>query len=173
MNSGDRFGDLTFISFERSNARRQRYGRFKCDCGGETVALVDNVRRGQTKSCGCQRNSKKRLPPGQAALNFFYDRSRRGALRRRLPFELTIDDYCRIAQQPCAYCGAPPQPKKQRTNYSAFVCNGVDRVNNFQGYTISNCAACCAVCNTAKSTMSVDEFRAWVGRVHAHFVVKP
>jgi hypothetical protein len=54
MIAGDRFGKLTFVEFTKKRAAgRVRYGRFVCDCGVGTEAIVANVKRGLSRSCGC------------------------------------------------------------------------------------------------------------------------
>lgn len=51
---GKRFGRLTVIEPQRT-----KDGRFgwlcKCDCGGETVANIGDLKSGNTSSCGCLR----------------------------------------------------------------------------------------------------------------------
>lgn len=47
----------------------------------------------------------------------------------------------------------------------AYTYNGIDRVDNNKGYTITNSVPCCKDCNFAKRDMTHDEFIAWVTRV--------
>lgn len=49
---GKQYGDLTVISFDRSENNR-RYWKCKCKCGNETVVDGYKLRSGHTKSCGC------------------------------------------------------------------------------------------------------------------------
>ena len=50
---GQRFGRLTVISrAENSNAGSARWNCV-CDCGGETIAAGQDLRSGNTNSCGC------------------------------------------------------------------------------------------------------------------------
>ena len=55
--------------------------------------------------------------------------------QRHLPFLLTLDEFTKIVQQPCVFCGEEVKPR------------GVDRRNNFIGYVVSNCQAACGECN--------------------------
>lgn len=54
--TGQRFGRL--VAVERLTERNEQ-GEYpwlcRCDCGTETVVRFRNLRRGMTKSCGCQR----------------------------------------------------------------------------------------------------------------------
>ncbi|MGJ4945153.1 HNH endonuclease signature motif containing protein [Bradyrhizobium sp. HKCCYLS1011] len=51
---------------------------------------------------------------------------------------------------------------------SQYVCNGIDRKDNGQGYTIENCVPCCSVCNHAKHTMGYEQFIMWISRAYHH-----
>jgi hypothetical protein len=37
--------------------------------------------------------------------------------------------------------------------------NGIDRINNEEGYTSNNTVSCCFTCNRMKGTMSSEEFK--------------
>jgi hypothetical protein len=50
---GQRFHFLTYLRDAPSG--RLRKAVFLCDCGNEVVAYIGNVKRGNTKSCGCFR----------------------------------------------------------------------------------------------------------------------
>lgn len=56
--SGRRFGLLTVIGFSGSIKRpdhgRRTFWRCRCKCGRVKTVLADNLRRGLTRSCGCQ-----------------------------------------------------------------------------------------------------------------------
>lgn len=49
----DKYNNLTAIKFYRRTLQYRLYWLFKCDCGKEKVILVDNVKSGKSKSCGC------------------------------------------------------------------------------------------------------------------------
>jgi len=50
---GQRFGSLVVVS--RAEDSKGGFSRWNClcDCGGTTIAFGGNLRRGNTKSCGC------------------------------------------------------------------------------------------------------------------------
>ena len=56
--------------------------------------------------------------------------------------------------------------KQKRLSDYVLKCNGIDRIDSSKGYTVENSVPCCKYCNTAKNTMSVDEFLKWIGRVY-------
>lgn len=51
--TGQRFFRLVAIRFDGYNDHGQRSWLCRCDCGGEIRTLVQRLRSGATKSCGC------------------------------------------------------------------------------------------------------------------------
>lgn len=66
LRPGDRYGQLTYVSEAASQPRRRRC-TFLCDCGRLTTPLMDNVRRGVTRSCGCARPVRPHFDPWSPA----------------------------------------------------------------------------------------------------------
>lgn len=84
-----------------------------------------------------------------------YKRYRRSAERRNFYWELSFEDFLKIARQFCAYCDRPPSMR-----YNTFVFSGLDRKNPKAGYTLENIAPCCAECNRLKwDTLTPEETR--------------
>lgn len=54
--TGQRFGMLTVVSMQPRTSARTRW-LCRCDCGKEHTAATDHLRRGEIKSCGCNRAS--------------------------------------------------------------------------------------------------------------------
>lgn len=79
---------------------------------------------------------------------------KQSAIKRGYAFYLTYKYAVVLFMQPCFYCGATANP-----------LNGIDRVDNTQGYSESNCVPCCKVCNRAKSNMSTDRFESWLKQI--------
>ena len=53
---------------------------------------------------------------------------------------------------------APPSNiHKSAYNTGDFTYQGIDRVDNTQGYHMVNCVPCCKKCNQAKLAMSKEE----------------
>ena len=88
------------------------------------------------------------------------------AKRRNKKFELSFNSFLSIIKKKCFYCGSSPQLKiySERKTKESFV-NGIDRSDSSIGYIETNVVSCCKVCNYAKRTMSVDQFRSWFQRV--------
>ena len=72
--------------------------------------------------------------------------TKNGALRRDIPFKLTLEQFSSFEGAKCRYCGD-------------LLSNiGLDRIDSSGGYTIDNVVPCCAICNTMKSTLTVEQF---------------
>jgi len=51
---GQRFGRLKVVSFShKDKSKKHSFFFCKCDCGNEKVVCSDNLKKGDTKSCGC------------------------------------------------------------------------------------------------------------------------
>lgn len=50
---GEKFGRLLVISYKGKNKHHKSLVLTKCDCGNESVKLINSLRSGKTKSCGC------------------------------------------------------------------------------------------------------------------------
>lgn len=53
---GNRYGMWTVESFSHKK-NYDKYYNCKCDCGTEKVVLINNLKRGLTKSCGCNKGA--------------------------------------------------------------------------------------------------------------------
>jgi len=77
----------------------------------------------------------------------------RKAAQRGLSFTLSLDEFKRIVQDKCCYCGEWGEPR------------GIDRRDNRVGYVPSNCQSCCKGCNFLKQGMTHYEFLNLVSKI--------
>jgi len=77
----------------------------------------------------------------------------RRAEKRKLRFELTPDQFEKIIQQPCVFCGEQYDPR------------GVDRKDNRKGYLPENCQSCCGRCNNFKGARDQETWLAGILRI--------
>lgn len=56
---GNRYGRLTVLCFSKT-FNHHAYWLCKCDCGNETVVEGRDLRKGNTKSCGCLKRTKNK-----------------------------------------------------------------------------------------------------------------
>ena len=70
------------------------------------------------------------------------------ASKKNLDFELSQDEFDALKQEPCYLCG--------KTS-SLQHLNGVDRLDNNNGYTMDNIKACCFGCNHLKRNYVLED----------------
>jgi hypothetical protein len=56
--SGQRFGKLYVLNYEKTNNRRQAIFKCKCDCGNIAFVVGSRLKNNYTKSCGCLQKEK-------------------------------------------------------------------------------------------------------------------
>jgi len=78
------------------------------------------------------------------------------AVKRGYAVQITYEQFLTITSYPCDYCGED----KLRI--------GIDRIDNTEGYTLSNSAPCCTMCNMMKKTSTVKDFIDHVEKIHNH-----
>ena len=147
----------------------------QCDCGNTTVVSGSGLTQGHSKSCGCFRSeylsSKMKIKKGEAELNRIYRGYAVSAKRRKRSFPISKEEFRLITKQNCYYCGCPPNNiKKAQGNNGDYVYTGIDRVDNFKGYTTKNTVPCCKDCNWAKKDKSLREFKNWVKLIYKNFI---
>ena len=173
---GRRFGRLIVIGRGEITKCGATW-KCKCDCGNTTTVNGKALKQGATKSCGCLRQERSSLPEYEASFNALVGRLIENAKSRGYEWGLSGEQVGEITKRRCFYCDAEPAQgqtrnnKKKRPN-GVYVYNGIDRVDNTQGYTIDNVVACCASCNMGKRTMTISEFRDWATRVYNNFAVR-
>jgi len=182
-NNLGRFKDLTgnsysfwkVISFSHKNSRNRPYWNCVCRCGKEKKVEHYSLLFGGTKSCGCfargrysnyevQRRSRNRddiLTP------VLYSQYRKGAKKRNVEFSLSYDLFKSLIKEKCFYCGIDPSKEFSVLEYHGYILyNGIDRVDNTNGYLPDNVVPCCETCNRAKLKMTQKDFISWIERVY-------
>ena len=166
-----KFGRLTTIrALRKRNDFRKVVWICKCSCGKQTEVISQGLRSGKTKSCGCLNeelkigNTRSRKEPGQNGFTRIFCQYKRQAKVRGYEFLLSKEQFKKLTQQNCYYCGQKPSNKsvvrnrdytKSGIKHTTYIYSGIDRKNNKIGYTKKNCVACCSVHNRMK--MNLDE----------------
>lgn len=171
--TGKQYGRLTVLHRAETQNRRTRW-LCHCTCGKNVEVLGVSLRRGDTKSCGCLQKERMSLPTGEAAFNQLVLRMKAGARRRGYSWNLANAQVRKFTSRTCFYCGVEPSQRgaSQAGYNGVYLYNGLDRVDNEQGYTIDNVVPSCGRCNEAKNNMTQDEFLDWISRVYKHSVSK-
>lgn len=173
IKDGDRFYKLEVIKCTGS-PRPGCHTMFecKCDCGNTVNVRGSGLLTSHIKSCGCQKIESariKRVPRGRSSLKSCFTVYQGSAKIRNLDFSLSLDQFQKITSQKCFYCGVEPGNSHIRTRGNgSYVYNGIDRVDNKQGYINGNVVPCCKCCNYMKQTMGIDEFINHIKRIYKH-----
>lgn len=176
--TGKRFGRLVALHSTDKRKDNKIIWECKCDCGNLHHTLGRYLSDGDTKSCGCLNKEKlqagtTKLKKGEAALNQLYGNYKRQAEIRGYFFNLNREQFKKLTKQNCFYCGIIPA-QKQTGKYlnGSYTYNGIDRVDNKNGYSVENCVPCCKNCNRAKDIMLQDEFKLWIENIYKNFIQK-
>lgn len=162
---GKRFGRLVVISLVPENAKKCIC---KCDCGKEISTYFNNLQQGSVKSCGCLRIY--RHPERNVGLRKLYYRySFRSRRVHKEEISISLEDFKRLTSDNCHYCGSAPSiVMKSTSKHSAYVYNGLDRVDSKIGYRLNNVVPCCEMCNRMKLDYGVDEFLSQINKIQDH-----
>ena len=162
---GQRFGKIV-VTAEAPRKEGYIYWVCQCDCGKQTTVRTASLRKGETKSCGC---NHFHLPPGEAGRNHVLYRYRYAAKKRNRVWKLSVEQATALLTGSCHYCGLPPSQKSGGTKRcpfrGVFYYNGIDRKDNNKGYIENNVVSCCKQCNFFKGTLPYVEFVDWIKRV--------
>lgn len=157
----ERYGMLTILERlpnkqQVGSSRSWTRWRTVCDCGQEKIINGDEL--GRTLSCGCARS----FPYGFQTSHDVFLTYKYNAKTRGLVFGLSESRLRELIHADCHFCGF--SLPIVRSDLQEFVCNGIDRLDNLQGYIEGNVVSCCKICNHAKFTMSELDFVAWILR---------
>lgn len=165
--TGKQFGKLTVSHKSGSTWEGKAIWHCKCECGKTSDVVARSLRRGATTSCGCNRQrSHRKLPPFEAGINVARREYQRGALDRNLVWELSDARVKELFLGNCFYCGTPPSRIIELGKYNGDAkINGIDRIENTEGYTVNNTVSCCTQCNRAKSDLTQRAFQFWISKL--------
>lgn len=181
---GHRFGRLVVLNcslYRQEKTKVRTMWLVGCDCGTEKIVRSDGIKCGSVRSCGClnRDNAKelltnhnyRTLPKGQADFNRKLKTYQKEAKDRGLAFALTKEQFRSLSSSACRYCGSPPTGRSRRRDTTVngyFLSNGIDRVDNNQGYTLDNVVPCCKACNRMKHALTLDQFLEHVEKIYKH-----
>lgn len=145
----------------------------RCNCGAVKEVTYSNLKTGRVGSCGSYScpHSGRRLKAEEhcdtAALRQIWNMCRHRALRKHIPFSLTVEECGRLVFLPCNYCGSEPSNVARKDSaVGSRAYSGIDRLDSSMGYELQNLVPCCWICNCMKGTMSVNSFKAHIELLH-------
>lgn len=127
----------------------------RCSCGTIRIASpCDLERYNSCASCHDRSKDKRfKLSDVEKNLNYRLQYYKRHAKARALSWDLSMEQAQTLISNQCHYCGTSQ-------------ANGIDRVDNSIGYTVSNCVSCCSFCNHAKKDHTKKEFLEAITRIY-------
>jgi len=169
--TGKKFGRWIVIKRNYPNRKLQPIWLCRCDCGKEKSVMGNSLRKGISKSCGCLSNElksvRRKLDSGLANMRAIIRQYKANAKKRGIEFKLTEEQFKKITQKDCYYCGAKPNNVTDpRDCNGEYVYNGIDRIDNIKGYTVDNVVPCCKRCNRAKDAYTLQEYKDWIKRIY-------
>ena len=180
LRPGDRYGMLTVISKDEllTKKRKKQYYFCQCDCGSPIKSILKSSLVNKKKtvySCGCHtKYTAGYIDNREVALaKLLYGKLKQRHTQKLGDVEetlITFDDFVNLIKKPCFYCGAKESSfiTDRRDGITTLKYNGLDRVDSSLGYRENNVVSACSWCNIAKGEMSVDEFKAYIERIHMH-----
>jgi hypothetical protein len=139
---GQRFGRLTVIGDAGQNKRTATKVLTRCECGTEKTLLLQTLRSGDTKSCGCYNLDSSRERATTHGLNRTPLHMMWKGMKSRC-YNKNMQNYKHYGGRGITVCD------EWRSNFKAFydfaMANGwekgleVDRTNNDLGYSPENC----------------------------------
>lgn len=171
---GHKYHRLTVLENVPSN----RYGKAKwkclCDCGNFHEATTSDLRSGNTKSCGCWEMEERTIRAksrdrNSVRLNQILGSYKSTARSKGNSWELSDDRAIQLFQMDCFYCGSKPGNKRVDYTYKDefTLYNGIDRLNNEEGYKEGNVVTACFNCNEKKKVDHFNDFVNWINLVHS------
>lgn len=155
----------------------RRIVRVKCDCGVEKDVQLANIMGGASISCGlkdCKNPHNKGIRSINTTYNSMFYAYKKGANDRGFTFELTIDEFKGFLHKNCYYCNSEPSSLYQIKNSKTgevragipVTYNGIDRIDNTLGYTMSNSITCCDICNKMKRDYPYEKFIKHIKKIY-------
>ena len=167
----------------KSGPKIEYLWKCKCDCG-EIFYARENCLEKRVGCTHCtafkvatNRSLKKSGIINKGIKGRVFKDYQTGAKKKNREFNLSFDDFIKLSESNCYYCGAEPSEKESDKKYvykmaTPWKRNGIDRVDTTKGYTIDNCVPCCTKCNVAKHDLKLEDFKDWIKKCYEHMFNK-
>lgn len=150
VNEGQRFGRLIALRIGGQDKRGKSKWLCRCDCGNEVLVIADNLRRGNTQSCGCRKldmHTDRLLIHG-------HSRKHERSSEYRSWHHLVGRCECSTDKQFSDYGGRGIRVcHRWRNSFQAFLgdmgpkptrSHSIDRIDNDGNYSCGKCEECLA-----------------------------
>lgn len=95
-----------------------------------------------------------------------YSSYRTNAKKNHREFNLTLNEFDEITQQPCYYCGG------YNGEFQGLRFSGIDRIDSNQGYIKNNIVPCCGICNKMKNNLPQNVWIQHIRQILTHLNYK-
>lgn len=119
--TGQRFGNCIAIKPVRQDKKGRYIWQFECDCGKFFNKKISDIKRYYHKSCGCT------IQIGTSIKSILHS-YKQSAIKRNLEFLLTDEEFIKLTQEKCYYCGNNGDSKARFDDPISYC--GIDRINN-------------------------------------------
>jgi len=164
------FHRLTVLERSTRISSGAPYWKCLCECGNYCEVWQGSLTRKagiSQKSCGCLNKENcsriNRLEGNLAAKRDILRIYKKRAETKRVPFQISEEEFFVLLRLPCHYCRIEPSTISRGAE--PFTFNGLDRKNWKLGYTLDNVVTCCRDCNMAKNTIPYDKFLVYLKRI--------
>ncbi len=154
---------LCMRCYERKKAKKRRnWSPKSCvDCG--SLIKLAKTSAPRCKKC-CAKNWYEKWKENKAFLpEYKFVAAKAVAKRRCRKWNINFDDYCKIIDKGCLYCGKDLWKDKG---------GSIDRKDNLFDYELDNSTGCCGICNRAKDTLTMKRFAQHVTTIFNNWASK-
>jgi len=158
----------------RKNQKSLTVFLIQCNNCKFTFEQFPNKLRRSNNCMNCRGRSQ-----GYSGLLRLFGDYKRSAKKRKIEFNLTLEQFQILTSNNCHYCGNHPSNKRKGggnyirkdgkiNDWFIYTYNGIDRINTKSNYNIWNCVPACTICNHAKTNLSYEEFIEWIKKLKIH-----
>lgn len=168
---GSWIGNVHILEYEL----KKSYYYFQCKCGNKfsgTISTCEQKNRqleeiGFTGCTLCVNKYKRSIISEEKYFNPIYKMYRKGAIKRNLEFNLSLEECIDLYKSKCFYCNSP-QSNSMKVGKVIVKYNGIDRLNNSEGYYTENVVPCCKLCNYAKNATDYVDFINHINKIYSN-----
>lgn len=190
LSKGDVYGDFTILEDEpirkvyvSSTGKKtiRALWTCMCKCGSITQRTTTDLitKQGIKKCTVCGYKERPQSTRRQSDIERLYNLSivsRCKKSKDRIKNLLSLEDFERLINENCFYCGQPPKEttlgKNKIVQNIKIVRNGIDRVDPTKHYSLDNCVPCCKYCNIVKSDLTQEQFITKINQIYTHLQQK-
>lgn len=178
---GNIYGPYKVLAYDHSEKvftnRTYTYHYYKVECihcGKQFLKILNTAQWKKYNRC-----SKCNSISNDFFVNSMYSAYKESAKNRKIEFNLSGEDFQKLINLNCIYCGQEPEERNYKTYdksgnekepYTGKV-NGIDRIDSSKGYEIDNCVPCCKKCNIMKGTLSYRDFKQQISKIYNYSIV--